>query len=52
MHAVENCKSPEEVEADIARRADRIERDPEHDTQQGIDRDLVTREVVNVAQSM
>lgn len=40
-----------QVEADKARRADRISRDPEFDEAQGVARDYVTREVVRVADS-
>ncbi|EFN55451.1 hypothetical protein CHLNCDRAFT_35390 [Chlorella variabilis] len=51
LHAEENAKSFEEVEADKARRADRISRDPDYDEQQGVARDYVTREIVKVADS-
>lgn len=51
LHAEENAKSFAEVEADKARRADRISRDPEFDEAQGVARDYVTREVVRVADS-
>lgn len=51
VHAEENAKSFDEVEADKARREDRLSRDPEHDSQQGVRRDYVTREVVQVADS-
>jgi hypothetical protein len=40
-----------QVEADKARRADRVSRDPDYDEQQGVERDYVTREVVKVADS-
>ena len=40
-----------QVEADKARRADRISRDPDYDEQQGVARDYVTREIVKVADS-
>lgn len=51
VHAAENAKGFDEIELDAARRADRLERDPDQDTQQGIERDPVTREVVTVASS-
>lgn len=51
VHAEENCKSFAEVELDAARRVDRLTRDPDYDFQQGVERDLVTREIVSVAQS-
>jgi len=51
VHAEENAKSFAEVELDAARRADRLERDPDNDMQQGLERDPFTREVISVAQS-
>lgn len=51
LHAEENAKSPDEVEADKARRADRVTRDPDYDEQQGVDRNYVTREIIKVADS-
>eukprot|EP00887_Chlorella_sp_A99_P007975 scaffold12.g7975.t1 len=51
VHAAENAKSFDEIELDAARRADRLERDPDLDDQQGVERDPVTREVVGVAAS-
>lgn len=51
VHAAENAKTFDEIEADIARREDRLLRDPEHDAQHGLERDPVTREIVAVAQS-
>ena len=45
LHAEENAKSFDEVEADKARRADRRDRDVEYDQQQGIERDYVSRVV-------
>ena len=42
LHAEENAKSFDEVEADKARRADRRDRDVEYDQQQGIERDYVS----------
>jgi carbonic anhydrase/acetyltransferase-like protein (isoleucine patch superfamily) len=51
LHAEENAKGFAEVELDAARRADRRERDPEHDAQNGIERDVETRELTHVATS-
>ncbi|KAI7838730.1 hypothetical protein COHA_007526 [Chlorella ohadii] len=51
LHAEENAKSFDEVEADKARRADRLERDPDYDEQQGVQRNFVTREIEKLADS-
>jgi carbonic anhydrase/acetyltransferase-like protein (isoleucine patch superfamily) len=51
VHAEECGKSFAEVELDLARRADRLERDPDFDAQNGIQRNVTTREVENVAAS-
>ena len=51
VHAEENAKSFAEIELDMARRFDRLTRDPDYDQQQGVERDQQTREIVNVAAS-
>lgn len=51
VHAEENAKTFAEVELDDARRADRRQRDPDYDAQQGVERDPYSREIVTVAQS-
>lgn len=51
VHAAENAKGFNDVEFDLARRADRAVRDPEYDAAQGIARDPETRAVVGVAAS-
>jgi len=51
VHAAENSKTFAEIELDIARREDRLHRDPDYDMQQGIERDPYTREVIAVAKS-
>jgi hypothetical protein len=39
------------VELDKARRADRLQRAPDYDEQQGVARDYTTREILKVADS-
>jgi len=51
VHAEENSKSFAEVELDLARREDKLTRDPDYDAQQGVERDQQTREIINVAAS-
>ena len=51
VHAEENSKSFGEVELDLARREDRLLRDPDYDAQQGVERDQMTREIITVASS-
>ncbi|PRW57618.1 gamma carbonic anhydrase mitochondrial [Chlorella sorokiniana] len=51
LHAEENAKSFDEVEADKARRADRLERDPDYDEQQGVQRNFITRDIEKLADS-
>lgn len=51
IHAAENAKTFEEVEHDKDLREDRAMRDPDYDSHLGIERDPVTREIVNVAAS-
>lgn len=46
VHAEENCKTFGEIEVDAARRLDRQQRDPDYDTQQGVERDAQTREIL------
>ena len=51
VHAEENAKSFAEVELDLARREDKLVRDPDYDFQQGVERDQKTREIIHVASS-
>lgn len=51
VHVEENAKSFGDVELDAARRADRLERDPDYDQQQGVERHPTTREIITVAAS-
>lgn len=46
VHAAENCKTFGEIELDRARRWDRQTRDPDYDLQQGVEREIETRELV------
>ena len=46
VHAEENCKSFGEVELDAARRYDRLTRDPDYDTQHGVERNPETRAII------
>ncbi|KAL3152929.1 hypothetical protein ABBQ38_012232 [Trebouxia sp. C0009 RCD-2024] len=51
IHAAENAKTHEEIEADKDAREDRLQRDPDYDSHLGIERDPITREITHVAAS-
>lgn len=51
IHAAENAKTTEEIEADKDAREDRANRDPDYDSHLGIERDPVTREIKHIAAS-
>ncbi|CAL5228724.1 g11909 [Coccomyxa viridis] len=49
VHAAENAKTPEEIEADVERRKDRALRDLDYDSHLGIERDPISREIISTA---